>query len=97
MGSFEQFIQKLQQMTEEERSRVIDSKKSICICSQCNIYNDCAKSTNELSYCLIGKSPKCIQPGDAWCVCRICPISEELGLKNSTFCLEDSEARQRGL
>ena len=79
------------------KSKLIDSKKSMCICGKCNIYNDCAKSANELSYCLIGKSPKCIQPGDAWCVCGICPVSEELGLKNNTFCLEDSEARQRGL
>lgn len=97
MDNLEQLIQESQQMTDEDKSKVIDSKKSMCICSRCNIYNDCAKSENELLYCLIGKSPKCIQPGDAWCVCGICPVTEELGLKNNTFCLEDSEARQRGL
>jgi hypothetical protein len=95
MDNSDQYLEKLSKMTEKDRLNEIESKKSLCICHKCNIYNDCAKSINELAYCLIGKSPKCILPGDAWCVCGICPLTKEFGLMNNTFCLEDSEEKQR--
>ena len=90
-------IREINDMADEEKQKLIESKKAICICGTCNIYNDCANDANELVYCIIGKSPECIQPGDAWCVCGICPVAEQLGLKKNSFCLEGSETEQRGL
>ncbi len=65
-----------------------------CLCPGCPTYTECAKGAGELMYCLNGQSFHCITE-DLGCVCPACPLTEELGLLNLTFCLLGSETSQR--
>ena len=65
-----------------------------CICQGCPTYNACATDAGELLYCLTGKSFHCITE-DLGCVCPSCPLVDELGLDNLTFCILGAEADQR--
>ena len=65
-----------------------------CICGGCPTYNPCAGGSDELLYCLTGKSFRCITE-DLGCVCPSCPLVDELGLETLTFCILGAEADQR--
>jgi hypothetical protein len=64
-----------------------------CICPRCPTYTPCAGGARERLYCVVGRSPRCITE-DLGCICPTCPVTEELGLKHLTFCLEGAEAEQ---
>ncbi|UCG37560.1 MAG: DUF2769 domain-containing protein [Candidatus Bathyarchaeota archaeon] len=83
-------------MSGEEMQKAIEAKKKLCICRDCPSYNECAKESNELLYCAIGKSPKCIT-GEVGCICPGCPVTEQMGLKSEYFCTRGSEKEQRGM
>ena len=72
----------------------IPDLKSQCICPDCPTYNDCAHGGRELLYCIYGRSFACITE-DLGCMCPACPLIEDLGLLNLTFCLNGSEQAQR--
>ena len=86
MDTFEKALPTLGKKAEELRAK--------CICPDCPTYNDCSKERNELLFCIYGKSFQCITE-DLGCICPGCPLIEELGLVNLTFCLLGSEASQR--
>ncbi len=65
-----------------------------CICPECPTYTSCTGEAKELLYCLNGQSFHCITE-DLGCVCPACPLADELGLMNLTFCLLGSESSQR--
>lgn len=65
-----------------------------CICPQCPTFTPCAEDAQERIYCIVGRSIRCIAE-DLGCICPTCPVTEELGLKYLTFCLEGSEAEQQ--
>ena len=65
-----------------------------CICAECPTYNACAGDAKELLYCVYGQSFRCITE-DLGCICPSCPVVEEIGLINLTFCLLGSESSQR--
>ncbi len=65
-----------------------------CICAQCPSFNACAAEAKELLYCLYGRSFRCITE-DFGCICPACPVVDEIGLVNLTFCLLGSEGAQR--
>ena len=72
-----------------------DRLRQECICPDCPTYTDCAHEANERAYCVAGRSPACVAE-DLGCVCPACPVTDALGLAYLTFCLEGSEADQRG-
>ncbi|UCE16084.1 MAG: DUF2769 domain-containing protein [Candidatus Bathyarchaeota archaeon] len=96
MDKFEKAMQQIAQMTEEDRMKMIESKKKLCICGECSTYNDCARENKELLYCALGKSPTCITDENG-CICRSCPLIEQMGLEHEYFCTRDSERGQRGI
>ena len=96
MDKFEQFAQQMSQMNEQDRKKVIEEKKNLCICGSCPTYNDCAKNNNELLYCSLNKSPTCITK-ELGCICPSCPITEQMGLVKEFFCTRGSEIEQRGI
>ncbi len=65
-----------------------------CICPECPTYTDCARDAQELLYCVVGRSARCITE-DLGCICPGCPVTAELGLVHLTFCIEGSEPEQR--
>lgn len=48
MDKFEEMMQMMQGMSEEERMQSIQEKKNICTCAGCPSYNECAQQGNEL-------------------------------------------------
>ncbi len=72
----------------------IQELRKECICEGCPTYNSCATGAGELLYCLTGKSFRCITE-DLGCICPSCPLVDEMGLENLTFCLLGEEAAQR--
>ncbi len=79
------------------KDKQISELRDKCICAhECPTYNTCASDAKELLYCVYGKSFRCLTD-DLGCICPACPVIEELGLVNLTFCLLGSEADQRYL
>lgn len=88
-------MEKMSELSEEERMKAIEENKKLCTCPDCPTYNDCAKEKGELLYCALGKSETCITK-EAGCICPACPIAEQLGLTNQFFCTRGTEQQQRG-
>lgn len=96
MDKFEEAMQAMSKLSDEEKMKMLEEKKKACICADCPSYNECAKAKNELLYCAIGKSPECVTE-EKGCICPTCPLTEELGLKNGYFCTRGSEKELRGM
>ena len=96
MDKFEQVMQMMSQMTDEERMKAIEANKNLCICPDCPTYNECAQEKGEIFYCAMGKSPTCITKG-LGCICPACPITEKMGLTHDYFCTNGTEKEQRGM
>ena len=64
------------------------------ICPGCPTYTNCARDVQELLYCVVGRSARCITE-DLGCICPSCPVTAEIGLEHLTFCILGSEAAQR--
>jgi hypothetical protein len=94
MDKFEQVMQDLATMPEDERTRVLSTEMAKCICSTCPTYTDCAKNAQEAFFCGNGRSFMCIT-FDRGCVCPTCPVAADLGLGNDRYCLRGSEKARR--
>jgi hypothetical protein len=94
VDKFEQAMQQMSKMDEKDRIKKIENLKKLCICEGCPTYNECAGEENELLYCVLGKSPKCITK-EVTCICPDCPITEQMGLENQFFCTRGAEKEQR--
>ncbi len=86
----DQFDEALAKLDGKETSRLWD----LCICGDCPTYNACARESKELLYCIYGKSFHCVTE-DLGCICPGCPVVDQIGLVNLTFCLYGSEAAMR--
>jgi flagellar biosynthesis component FlhA len=96
LNKFEQVTQMMAKMSEEERMKVVEAKKNLCICGGCPSYTQCAGEKEELLYCTLGKSPACITE-EKGCICPQCPITDQMGLKHEYYCTKGSEKEQRGM
>jgi hypothetical protein len=96
MDDFEQMMQTISRMTDEERMEKIESFKSLCICPSCPTYNKCAQEKDASLYCLLGASQKCIRE-EVGCICPACPLWEKTDFKNEYFCTKGTEREQRGI
>ena len=83
-------------MNEQDRNKMFEEKKKLCVCCGCPTYNDCAKENNELLYCALGKSSICITK-EAGCICATCVVADQMGLVKEFFCTRGSELEQRGM
>jgi len=96
MDKFEQAMQQMAKMSQQETAKMIESNKKICICPGCPTYNKCAEQHKELLYCALSKSPSCITKEVA-CICPSCPMTEQIGLTHKFFCSRGTEREQRGM
>jgi len=93
---FEEMMEKMSGLSEEERMKSMEDKKGMCTCINCPSYNECAKEGTELLFCAKGKSPSCITD-EKGCICPSCPITPMMGLKNGYYCTKGSEKEIRGM
>ncbi len=85
----------LEGMSEEEFDRWILSKMDVCQCLDCTTHNECAKNSGERLYCVVMRSPFCIESRKG-CLCQDCPVTQELGLRKAYHCLEGAEVLRKG-
>ena len=78
----------------EEQKRIIEENKSKCICEPCPSYTECMRGSNELLFCVTGKSADCIFEMKG-CICPRCPVTPILGLKKAYYCIKGSETDQK--
>jgi hypothetical protein len=94
MDKFDQMMQTMSLMTEEERKKKIEDFSSLCICPSCPTYNKCAQEKSELLYCLLGASPRCITE-EVGCICPACPVWEKTDFENEYYCTKGTEKELR--
>jgi hypothetical protein len=96
MDKFEEKLNELAQMSEEDKNRSLEEIKGDCVCPICPTYNECAEKADELIFCITGKSKNCISE-ERSCMCPSCPFGQKhgIGVKYNFYCIRDSEIEQR--
>jgi Protein of unknown function (DUF2769) len=96
MDKFEEKLNQLNKMSEDEKNKEILVMKDDCICPVCPTYNICAKNSDEMLFCVIGKSNECITK-ERGCMCPTCPFARKysIGIQHNFYCIRDSEMEQK--
>jgi len=92
MDKFTETMEKLEEMSKEERSKQLEALASECQCNECPTYRGTGEE--RLLFCATNKSP--IIKEKEGCNCPDCPLVEKLGLKNNYYCIIGNEMTQRG-
>ena len=80
----------LNRMAPEKRKAELTAMRVRCPCPTCPSYTLCARDRDEKMFCFYGRSPDCITR-ELKCVCRKCPVHEELGFRNIYYCTRGGE------
>lgn len=72
---------------------VMDENRKKCICGTCPSYTECMRASEELLFCVTGKSPDCIFEKKG-CLCPSCPVTKILGLKKAYYCVRGTQEEQ---
>jgi hypothetical protein len=98
MDLFKEKYDELMAMKEADQEQTIKELKKDCVCPICPTYNQCSKENKEKLFCILGKSPECIDT-EKGCMCPTCPLAErlEIGIERNFFCIHGSELEQRNL
>ena len=96
MDKFEEKINNLNEMSDEDKNKDLDQMKEDCICPICPTHNECAKNGGETLFCVLGKSEICITK-ERGCMCPTCPFAQEyeIGVKYNFYCTRGTELEQR--
>lgn len=96
MDKFEEKINELEELSEEDKNNAIEKMKEDCVCPICPTYNECAKNAGEKLFCVLGKSENCIDK-ERGCMCPTCPFARKygIGVKYNFYCTRDTELEQR--
>ncbi len=96
MDKFEEKLNELSSMSDEDKNRSMEELKGDCICALCPTYTECAKNSDELLFCVTGKSESCIQDENG-CLCPSCPFAQNygIGVVINFYCTRGSEMEQR--
>ena len=93
MDKWEQMMQAMMQMPEEEQMKKKQILASMCTCRGCPSYAGTGES--QVMFCGSGKSSYITE--EKGCICAECPVTPEMGLKNLYYCTRGNEAEQRGV
>ena len=91
--TFEQTMEAMGKMSQEEIKTKIAELTKMCICPRCPSY----KGTGEkkLLFCMTGKSA--IIKKEKGCVCPTCPVTEKLGMRWIYYCIKGTGKEQAGI
>lgn len=95
MDNFEELINLLNEMSEDEKTKKIKELESDCVCPICPTFNQCAKDAGENFFCLKDES-KCISK-EKGCMCPTCPFAAKykIGVFHNFYCMRGGEIKQR--
>lgn len=84
--SEDEVMEKMKEMEEK-----LPEVKEMCTCASCPTY---VAEETELGFChpMVGKSG--VITDLAGCICPQCPVTEMMGLENTSFCTMGSEIEQ---
>lgn len=93
MDKFEETMEQMSTMSEDETAQALERLMADCSCPGCPSHNACAKELTEGLFCNKGKSG-CIavQKG---CECPNCSVAEQLELRNRYYCVRGTELSLR--
>jgi hypothetical protein len=80
----------LESMPERSFDKWVFSEMDLCQCPDCTTFNECAKNSGERLYCVVTRSPFCIEKKKG-CLCLDCPVAQELGFEKTYHCLNGAE------
>jgi hypothetical protein len=84
--TFEQAMEMMSQMSEQERKAAVEELTDLCICSTCPTYVGTGET--ELLFCIVGTSD--VISEDKGCPCPACPVTPRIGLRWNDYCLKGS-------
>ena len=91
MDEYQERMQKMMSIPEEQRKKMMAELRSMCICASCPSYEGTGET--ELMFCTLGKSSKITE--EKGCTCPGCLVTEKIGLTKLYFCIKGSERQQR--
>lgn len=96
MTKFEELINQLNEMSEDERTQKIEELEAECVCPICPTFNQCAKEAGENIFCLKEDVNKCITT-EKGCMCPTCPFAStyKIGIFYNFYCKRGVELEQR--
>lgn len=95
MDKFEELINELNGMSEDDRNQKIKELEVDCVCPLCPTFNQCAKDADENIFCIRGKS-NCTKT-EKGCICPNCPFASKyrIGVFNNFYCMQGGELEHR--
>lgn len=96
MDKFQATQQKMMLMRPEEKAQDMDTKLAMCICGKCPSYTDDNRDRQQALFCSKGRPQSCAMTNKG-CICSDCPVSSEMGLTHTSYCIKGSERDQRGM
>ncbi len=93
MDKWEQMMQMMKTMPEEESMKRMQKMMGMCICRDCPTYVGTGET--KVLFCSVGRSEVITE--EKGCTCGGCPVTPEMGLTNQYYCTKGNEAQQRGI
>lgn len=92
MAKFEEMMEKMENMAQEEMQKQIQEVKKVCkdYCGKCPTYKGTGET--EFGFCATGKADKITE--EKKCLCAQCPITEKMGLRWEFYCTRGSGQEQ---
>lgn len=92
MAKFEEMMEKIGNMSDEERQEKIQEIKDICdkYCGNCPSYLGTGET--ELGFCVTGKAENINE--EKGCLCGDCPVTDMMGLEWGYYCTRGSAKQQ---
>lgn len=82
MSTFEEKMEAMKGLSEEEMAERIKKVKAACICAGCPSYEGTGET--ELGFCALGKSS--VIKEEKGCTCGSCPVTEMMSLRWLYYC-----------
>ncbi|MCE5215340.1 MAG: DUF2769 domain-containing protein [Methanobacterium sp.] len=97
MDQFEELINQLNDLSENDKEEEIKKLQKDCVCPICPTYDQCAKDKSEIIFCITGKS-SCIEQ-EKGCMCPTCPFASKykIGVLHNFYCIRGRDLEQRKL
>ncbi len=93
MDKWEQMMQAMMQMPEEEQMKKKQMLAGMCTCRGCPTYAGTGET--QVMFCSMGKSGSITE--EKGCICGGCPVYAQMDLKHGYYCTKGSEKEQAGM
>ena len=82
MSTFEEKMEAMKDLSQEEMAERVKKVKAACICASCPSYEGTGEK--ELAFCAVGKSSAITE--EKGCTCPGCPVTDMMSLRWQYYC-----------